>query len=58
MTTVVEVLTNIVKKEIENVRTFLTEPKGVFETIDKMIVDARYELNKLKPTIASILRRT
>lgn len=48
---VVEVLVNILRKEIENIRAFIREPKGVFETIDKIIVDARTEIRKLKPTI-------
>jgi len=38
---VLDVLINGVKKEINNVITFATTPVGIFETIDKMIIDAR-----------------
>jgi hypothetical protein len=38
---VIDVLVRGVEKEIENVKEFLTTPKGVFQTVDEIIVDAR-----------------
>lgn len=51
MSKVLDVVLTILKKEAENVIEFLTTPKGIFETLDKMVVDARTELQKLIPRV-------
>jgi hypothetical protein len=51
MSAMVDVVTRGVKKEIDNVREFLTTPKGVFETVDEIIVDARTTGRELVRTV-------
>ena len=41
MSAVVDVLMRGVQREVENIKEFVTTPKGVFETLDEIIVDAR-----------------
>ena len=48
---VVDVLMRGVRQEIENVKEFITTPKGVFETIDEIIVDARRTGRELVQTV-------
>jgi len=48
---VVDVLMSGVKKQVENLREFITTPKGVFETVDEMIVDARMTGRELARTV-------
>jgi len=47
MSTVVDILARGVRKEVENVREFVTTPKGVFQTLDEIIVDARRTAREL-----------
>ena len=41
MSAVVDILSRGIRREVENVKEFITTPKGVFETLDEIIVDAR-----------------
>ena len=39
---VINVVVRLIQKEVQNVMTFITTPtEGVFETIDKMVIDLR-----------------
>jgi len=51
MSAVVDVLMRGVRREVENVKEFITTPKGVFETIDEIIVDARRTGRELVQTV-------
>ena len=51
MSAVVDVLMRGVRREVENVKEFITTPKGVFETLDEIIVDARRTGRELVQTV-------
>ena len=51
MSAVVDVLARGVRREVENVKEFITTPKGVFQTIDEIIVDARRTGRELVQTV-------
>ena len=51
MSAVVDVLLRGVQREVENVKEFITTPKGVFETLDEIIVDARRTGRELVQTV-------
>ena len=51
MSAVVDVLMKGVRREVENVKEFITTPKGVFETLDEIIVDARRTGRELIQTV-------
>jgi len=51
MTAVMNVLSRGVRKEVENIREFITTPKGPFQTLDEMVVDARRTGRELVQTI-------
>ena len=51
MSAVVDVLLKGVQREVENIKEFITTPKGVFETLDEIIVDARRTGRELVQTV-------
>ena len=51
MSAVIDVLARGARREVENVKEFITTPKGVFETIDEIIVDARRTGRELVQTV-------
>jgi len=51
MSAVVDVLMRGVRREVENVKEFITTPKGVFQTVDEIIVDARRTGRELVQTV-------
>ena len=51
MSAVIDVLMRGVQREVENIKEFVTTPKGVFETLDEIIVDARKTGRELIQTI-------
>lgn len=48
----VDVLIRGVKKEVNNIVSFFTTPKGPFETIDQLVKDARRTARELVETTA------
>ena len=51
MSAVVDVLMRGVQREVENIKEFITTPKGVFETLDEIVVDARRTGRELVQTV-------
>ena len=51
MSAVVDVLARGVRREVENVKEFLTTPKGLFQTLDEMIIDASRTARELAQTV-------
>jgi len=39
---IIEVWKGVARKELEAVKSFLTTPKGLFETVDEMVKHVRY----------------
>jgi len=55
---VVDALVNVVRKEVQNVMTFVTDPRtGPIETVDKMIVDFRVGLRDILSRLRERIRR-
>lgn len=59
---VLEVLMSGVKKEAQNVKDFVTTPKGIFETVDRIVIDARSTVRQaagavgIRPVLGQKLR--
>ena len=51
MSTIVDILARGIRREVENVKEFITTPKGVFQTADEIIVDARRTARELVQTV-------
>ena len=51
MSAVIDVLSRGIKREVENIKEFVTTPKGIFQTLDEIIVDARRTGRELVQTV-------
>ena len=51
MSEVINILRRGIRKEIDNVVEFIKTPKGVFQTIDEIIIDARTTVRELVHTV-------
>jgi len=51
MSEVLNILRRGIRKEIDNVVEFIKTPKGVFQTIDEIIIDARTTVRELVHTV-------
>lgn len=48
---VVDVLAKGVRKEAQNLKSFVTTPSGPFQTVDKMVVDARRTVREVAESV-------
>ena len=51
MSQIISVLRRGIRKEVDNIVEFVRTPKGIFQTIDEIIIDARTTVRELVHTV-------